>query len=122
MAVFEASYKQRLAFRPQQFNPIVFAESDRTKMLLVCLEAGQFIPVHQPGVDLALVILEGEGTVVLGEREEQVSSGSVCFAAAGEARGLRAKTRLVALHVVTPPPTEADHAEVINKLKSGSWR
>jgi hypothetical protein len=46
----------------------------------------------------------------------------VIFVPAGEARGLRAETRLVALHVVGPPPTEKDHFEVMAKLKDGKWQ
>lgn len=28
----------------------------------------------------------------------------------------------VALHVVSPPPTDADHAEVRSKLQRGTWK
>ena len=92
------------------------------RVLLVCCEPGQFIPVHRPGVDIVLLVLEGEGCLVAGEREEVITPGAVAFIAAGEARGIRADTRLVALHVVTPPPTDADHAEVVRGLRQGSWR
>ena len=110
------------AFRPERFNPIVLAENQRVKVIMVCLEPDQFIPVHSPQVDMALVILEGEGILVAGEREEAVRPGVVAFVPAGENRGLKAQTRLVALHVVTPPPTQADHAGVMAGLAKGEWR
>lgn len=116
------SYRTAVAFTPERFHPVPVAQSERTRVLLVCLEPGQFIPVHSPGVDLTVVVLEGTGMLVAGEREETISPGAVAFAPAGAARGLQAATRLVVLNVVTPPPTEADHAEVTAGLRRGRWR
>jgi len=73
-------------------------------------------------VDLTLVVLEGQGQAVVGESEHPLTPGAVAFVPAGEARGVLAETRLVLLHVVTPPPTEADHAEVQAGLQRGRWR
>ena len=115
-------YKTAASFSPEQFTPVPFGQSERSRALLVCLEPGQFIPVHAPGVDIVFVILEGEGTLIAGDHEAIVGPGAIAFAAAGEARGLQARTRLVAVHVVSPPPTEADHASVMAGLARGSWR
>ena len=60
MAEMLSSYQEVVDFRPERFNPVVCAESDRTKVILACFEPGQFIPVHSPGVDLTLVVLNGE--------------------------------------------------------------
>ena len=122
MSVFLPSYRDAVAFRPEQFNPVALAANERARVLLVCCEPGQFIPVHRPGVDIVLLVLEGEGRIVAGDQEADITPGAVAFIAAGEARGIRADTRLVALHVVTPPPTDADHAEVVRGLRQGSWR
>lgn len=122
MAAIVTTLEKSVAFRPERFNPVLLAVSERAKALLVCLEPGQFIPVHRPGIDMALVVLSGEGTLVAGEREERIAPGSVAFVPAGEARGLKADTRLVAFHMVTPLPTEADHAGVMAGLQRGSWR
>ena len=122
MAVLLSSYREAVSFRPEKFNPIMIAGSSHIKAVLTCLEPGQFIPVHRPGVDMLLLVLEGEGQLVAGDREEAAGPGTIAFAPAGEARGLRAGTRLVALHVVSPPPTEADHVEVAARLKQGVWK
>ena len=122
MSAMITTYKNAAAFKPERFNPVVLAESQRVKVILVCLEPGQFIPVHSPQVDMALVVLEGEGMLIAGEREEAARPGVVAFVPAGETRGLKAQTRLVALHVVTPPPTQADHAGVMAGLAKGDWR
>ncbi len=101
---------------------MALAGDARVRVLLVCFEPGQFIPVHRPGVDLVLLVLEGEGRLVAGDREDGLTAGAVAFIAAGETRGIRADTRLVALQVVSPPPTDTDHAEVVRRLQEGTWR
>ena len=122
MAVILNSYRTAVAFRPEKFNPVVVAGSAHMKGVITCLEPGQFIPVHRPGVDMLLLVLEGEGRLVAGEREDAACPGTLIFVPAGEARGLKAQTRMVALHVVSPPPTDADHVEVAARLKQGEWR
>src|SRR5262245_16878898 len=122
MSIVLTSYHQEAAFGPQRFNPIVISENKRVKVILACFEPGQFIPVHQPEVDLTLTILEGEGLVVAGEQETRLGPGCLVFVPAGERRGIKAETRLVILHVVTPPPTAADHTQVMAGLQRGSWQ
>lgn len=122
MATILASYTDKATFQPEKFTPAVVAQNDRVKVIIASFEPGQFIPVHRPGVDLALTVLEGEGTMVAGSEETELRAGAVAFVEAGEARGILAKTRLVILHVVTPPPTEADHAEVMAGLQRGTWK
>lgn len=122
MATVVKSYKESIAFNPAKFNPVAIAQSDRLKVLLVCLEPGQFIPVHRPSVDMTLLVLEGKGMVVAGDTETEVGPGSVVFVKGGEARGVKAQSRLVALHVVSPPPNEADHKEVMAGLSRGTWK
>ncbi|MHB8620010.1 MAG: cupin domain-containing protein [Chloroflexota bacterium] len=99
---FVGHYADLVEFRAEHFNPISLAESERIKLVLVCLEPGQSIPAHVPGVDMALVVIEGEGTLISGEREEPIRPGSIGFVPAGVKRGVKAATRLVALHTVQP--------------------
>jgi quercetin dioxygenase-like cupin family protein len=122
MAAFLGSYRDAVAFRPEKFNPVMVAAGAHMKAVLTCLEPGQFIPVHSPGVDMVLVVLEGVGQTVAGHTQEAIRPGTVIFVPAGEARGVKAESRLVAMHVVSPPPTEKDHVEVMAKLKQGNWQ
>lgn len=122
MAVIRSSYRDLIKFRPETFNPVMLAAGAHMKAVLTCLEPGQFIPVHRPGVDMLLIVLEGEGQVIAGDQQAAAGPGTVVFVPAGEARGVKAATRLVALHVVSPPPTEKDHAEVMARLKQGEWQ
>ncbi len=105
-----------------RFTPVALVQTERTKVMVVSFEPAQFIPVHSPNADLTLVVVEGEGTVISGEEESEVRSGTVVFAAEREARAIRAKTRMRVISIVSPPPTEADHAEVHAGLQRGSWK
>jgi quercetin dioxygenase-like cupin family protein len=122
MAAILSSYRDAVAFRPERFNPVLLAAGAHMKAVLTCLEPGQFIPVHRPGVDMALLVLEGDGQIVAGDAQEDIHPGMVVFVPAGEARGVKAESRLIALHVVGPPPTEKDHFEVMAMLKQGRWQ
>lgn len=121
MAEILKSLKDRVQFTPDRFNPVVLAGSAQTKAIMVCLEEGQFIPGHSPDSDLCLYVIEGEGEVYAAGVQEPVEAGALVFVPAGEARGIRAVTRMVVLHIVSPPPGEAAHAEMFDKLQKGIW-
>jgi len=121
MSILTRNYQEQVKFSADRFTPVTLAETDRSKVVLACFEPGQFIPVHTPKVDVMLLVLEGEGTLVAGEKKQKVAPGAVAFAAAGEARGVKADTRMVILHVVSPRPAQQDHGEVMSKLQSGNW-
>jgi quercetin dioxygenase-like cupin family protein len=112
-----ADYRQSAIFQPGRFSPVALGQTDRVKLVLTCFEPGQLIPVHSPGVDMALAVLEGDGIVTAGDEETEVGPGAIVLVPAGVSRGVRARTRLVAIHLVSPPPTDADHAEVQAKLQ-----
>lgn len=116
MATFLGSYADRASFAPGRFTPVPIGGNDRVRALLTCFEPGQTIPVHAPSVDMTFAVLEGEGTLVADDGEHPIAPGAVAFIPAGESRGVRARTRLVALHVVTPPPTAEDHRAVMKGL------
>ena len=116
------NYQNVQSFQPQKFNPVVVAENERVKVILACFEPGQFIPVHQPGVDLTVAVVEGSGTIHADGQEQAIGPGTLAFIPAGEARGIKATTRLVLLHVVSPPPTDTDHVQVMAGLQRGAWK
>ena len=114
MAAVLASYRDAVTFRPERFDLVLVAAGAHVKAVLTCLEPGQFIPVHIPGVEMALLVLEGDGQIVAGDVQEAIHPGAVVFVPTREARGVKAETRLVAPHLVRPPPT--------GRTISRSWR
>ena len=105
-------------FAADGFGRRILFGNDRLRVVLAAFEPGQEIPIHTPGVDLVMSILDGVGEVRAGDQVHSVKAGDVVIVPAGSERGVRARTRLVALHVVSPPPTEADHRRV---EKAGGW-
>ena len=95
-----------------RFTAVALAEGSHVRALLVCFEPGQHIPVHAPAVDLAVVVLEGSGTLECGGEVVALAAGSMAFVPAGESRGIRATDRMVTFQVVGPLPTLADHVAV----------
>jgi quercetin dioxygenase-like cupin family protein/iron-sulfur cluster repair protein YtfE (RIC family) len=100
-------------FTRDGFGRRVLFDTERFRVLLTAFEPDQEIPIHAPAVDLALAVLEGTGELFAGDAVYDLRAGDVAVIPAGQTRGLRARGgRMVALHVVSPPPTAADHAAV----------
>ena len=105
-----------------KFVPKPVYQSDGMKVVLAYFKPGQFIPVHAPNVELVLCIIEGEADIVAGEEEVKAVKGDIIIVPKGAKRGVKAHTELSVLHVVAPPPTEADHKEVHRQLSEGKFK
>jgi len=113
----------KVQFNAEKFNAMLLAQTERSKTMLVCHEPGQAIPVHHPHADLTLFVLEGRAHLVAGDEELALAGpGAIMCVEAGQARGIRALERTVAVVVVSPPPTAEDHREVAAHLAKGTWR
>ena len=98
-------------FAPDSFRTVTLLGNEHVRVLLAALEPGQEIPLHAPHVDLVVTVADGVGELLIGERVYPLRAGDVAVVPVGETRGIRARSaRLVLVNVVTPPPTEADHA------------
>lgn len=115
-------FRLRPQYRPDRFAPQVLAQTAHMKVVYACFEPGQFIPVHAPGIDLVLLVTEGRGICQVGAEERPVEAGDLVWIPAGEKRGVRAETRMTVLHVVAPPPGEADHSDVQAGIARGNWK
>jgi quercetin dioxygenase-like cupin family protein len=113
--------KENLVFDPARFAPKLLFESPEMKVIQAAFHAGQFIPVHKPDVHVVLYILSGEGEVVAGEKRRNVKEGDLVVIPRKMSRGVKAKTDMVVLHVVSPPPTEADHGDMAARIARGDF-
>jgi quercetin dioxygenase-like cupin family protein len=109
------------SFDDKKFAPNVVYQSDGIKVVLAYFKTGQFIPVHTPGVDLVLYILEGEAEVVTGDERVTARKDDLIIVPKGLKRGVKALTELTILHVVQPPPSEEDHKQVHARLAEGRF-
>lgn len=113
--------KEKGAFDPNRFAAKPLFESPEMKVILASFRPGQFIPVHKPDIHVVLYILSGEGEVVAGEERRPVREGDLVVVPRKMARGVKAKTEMVVLHVVSPPPTEADHGDMAARIARGAF-
>jgi quercetin dioxygenase-like cupin family protein len=113
--------RENAAFDPNRFAPEPLFESPEMKVIQAAFRAGQFIPVHKPDVHVVLYILSGQGEVVAGEMRRQVKEGDLVVVPRKVARGVKAKTDMVVLHVVSPSPTKADHGDMAARIARGDF-
>jgi quercetin dioxygenase-like cupin family protein len=110
-------------YEDAQFSAVEVFRSDRMKVVCGYFEPGQFIPVHAPSSDVAIHVRSGTGLVRDGSEEHHVEPGDVVVVEADTDRGIRAdgKSRLEALLVTAPPPTDAEHAPVRKGLQQNEF-
>lgn len=116
-----ANYKKIERYDDIKFFPQVFYQTPETKVLFAYFKEGQFIPVHTPAVDVVIYVIEGRGEVIADKERINVGPGDCVVVPRNIARGIKAKTAMTILHVVTPCPTEKDHQEVHSKIKEGKF-
>lgn len=102
-----------------QVSTVEFIETDQIKTVCGYFEPGQFIPVHAPASDVVIVVQSGTGIVREGDTDHAVEPGSVIVVTADTDRGIRAdpESRLEAVLVASPPPTEAERQSVHDRLQ-----
>jgi len=76
-----------------RFSTSEVFHSDRMKIVCGYFEPGQFIPVHAPDSDVAIIVRSGSGVVREGETDRSVGPGDVVVVPAGTARGVRRERR-----------------------------
>jgi quercetin dioxygenase-like cupin family protein len=113
--------KENVEFDPNRFAARPLYECPEMKVIRAAFRAGQFIPVHTPDVHVVIYILSGEGEVVAGEKRQRVKEGDLVVVPRKVKRGVKAKTDMVILHVVSPPPTQADHGDMAARIARGDF-
>jgi len=113
--------KEKVEFDPDRFAACPLYECPEMKVVQAAFRAGQFIPVHAPDVHVVIYILSGEGEVVAGEKRQRVKEGDLVVVPRRVRRGVKAKTDMVILHVVSPPPTQADHGDMAARIARGDF-
>lgn len=81
-------------FHKEGFRPKILYVSPKLKVPLICMEAGQVIPVHPSGTGI-FYVLEGSAVFTVAGEKRDVKAGSVVIAPHGAERGIEAKERLV---------------------------
>jgi len=86
---------------------VLLHQSDTLKTVLVALGAGQMLPPHK-GAAASFHVLDGTGTILVGEEDVEVSPGSTVVIDDGLTRSVRATTALTFLGNLGDPASEED--------------
>lgn len=113
--------RDEVEFYHDRFAAKALFESPEMKVIQAAFRAGQFIPVHTPDVHVVLYVISGEGEVVAGDERRVLREGDLVVVPRGMKRGVKAKTDMVLLHVVSPPPTAADHGNMAARIARGDF-
>ncbi|MDT7864973.1 MAG: DUF2249 domain-containing protein [Thermoproteota archaeon] len=108
-------------FSKDAFTPIQVHRTNNYSVVFTFFKQGQFIPIHTPNIDLVLFVYKGQGIVIAGESKYEINEGDLIIVPKNVRRGILAKTDMEALHLVSPPPSEKDHAEIEEVLKRGKF-
>ncbi len=119
--VVMTSFEKERQYGNSSFSPVPVYSTPSYRVLLTYIRAGQFIPVHSPGIDLIFVVQSGRGTAIAGDEKRRISPGDIVIVPRGVRRGILAETDMEALHVVSPPPGDSDHEEVSKKIAAGTF-
>ena len=71
-------------------------------IVLICLDVGQEIPYRPEPYDVCFFVIDGRGAFTVGNEHADLSKGSMIFAPANEARGIKSKERLTILGIQEP--------------------
>ncbi len=80
-------------------NPVTanLCDSQKASISLICMEEGQTALEETKDNKMAIIINTGSGSIVTGQGEQNVEEGTFIFFESGEARLLKATTKLTAL-------------------------
>lgn len=98
----------RLAFSPEKMKKVGLVDTQSLFCDAYCLEPGQEQAGHVHAVgDKLYFVLEGTGTIRVGDEERRVGPGDLVCAAAGAEHGVRnpGPGRLALLVMMAPKPS-----------------
>lgn len=102
------------SFAPDKLVRKLVGSSESVEIEVICLDTGQFIPIHRADSNMVFLIWEGRADFYMGDQVNQVATGHVITVPAGQKRGVQARTKVIAF-VIHSPPLDESLWEAINK-------
>lgn len=93
-----AQWQDFVKFDDERPNPQTLTETERVRVIVAGLKAGQRIPLH-PEAAAVYTILEGSGEMNVDDKTYAVQAGSVILVGNGALRGMLAESQLVFMAV-----------------------
>lgn len=109
------SARDLATYADEGFGRRLIAETADGKVMLVAFRPGQGIPAHAPDAALVITVMDGDGTIRIGDDFHHLRAGDIATVPAGVVRAINAGAAgMVAMHTVSPVPTEADHSMAVS--------
>ncbi|MDO8691146.1 MAG: cupin domain-containing protein [Dehalococcoidia bacterium] len=97
MSVFNLTREEE--FSSDHYTPKFLHSSDKVRVLLLCLEAGQEVPPHT-SPEATLYVVRGKGTITVGEEPVPVEAGTLIVVNAGVNHAVKSLERMALLVTV----------------------
>lgn len=92
-------------FMPEHPRTKMLYDSPQFRAVLFCLDAGQGVGRHTSGSEVVMQVLEGSGTITVGDKEHQMKAGEMIVSRPNEPHGFRSEgERMVVLALIIPSP------------------
>ncbi len=101
------SLLDRASYTPGKVTTCVILQTDRIRQMLFCVPAAGRLPEHRASCDVALAVIEGCGTITLGdELPVTLAHGEHVFMPAGTPHAVAADEDLCLLATFAEPDPE----------------
>ena len=100
------SWQEHAGSQPEKFYKTTLWQGEHAMIGLNCLEPGQIQNVHaHQGADKFYFVLQGSGTFIVGDQEQEAGAGMLVIAPSGIPHGVTNTTteRLSLLVTIAPP-------------------
>ncbi|HEV7682146.1 MAG TPA: cupin domain-containing protein [Pyrinomonadaceae bacterium] len=100
------NWQEHAGSQPEKFYKTTLWQGEHALVGLNCLEPGQTQKVHaHQGADKFYFVLQGSGTFIVGDREQEAGAGMLVVAPSGIPHGVinTATERLSLLVTIAPP-------------------
>ncbi len=95
-----------IEFMDEHARTKMLHDSPQFRAVLFCLEEGQGVGRHSSPSEVMMMVYQGGGTVIVGEKEHSMKAGEVIVARPNEVHGFRSEgERMVILALIVPSPT-----------------
>lgn len=96
--------ESQVEFSADSYVPKLLHDSEKMRVVLFCLEAGQEIPEHTAPSEVLFYVLQGTGTVGIGEEKVAVRPAALAVCPPSIPHSANAQERMVLLAVIAPAP------------------
>lgn len=96
--------KDYVEFSKEKYVSKILYDCDKVRMVLFCLEKGQEVHPHTVKPQVIMLVISGEGSLIVGNKTYAVKPDSVVVCESMEAHGIKADDRMVVLASIVPRP------------------